>query len=185
MSSREKELIMALAMHSNNQSNATSTKYNTISRAEFFKLFPVDLKKNHRFLLDVFEEAYHNKDTETIEYGLMLIGFLETPLRTYAPIFKKLLKENWHQLHEMLLDLLVSMKDVENVEAIYQVVLYAGESFNVADYETIAVKAIWGLSAIGSKEAWERIKTISENTSSDYVKGEYEKVKNAFTLKPL
>jgi HEAT repeat protein len=153
MDEQEKKLIMQLAM-------------NRISRDQFIACYPIDLIEDPNYFPRELESAFDSKDKDAVEYVLLVAGHLGK-IDPCLPSLRRLLPEEWHNQHEVIIDILASVKDPSDADlfcsALSTVYPYIDgvEDFMVP----IWVKCIWALGSLGTPEARE---CLSEALESPY-----------------
>lgn len=138
-----------------------------ITEQDFLRTYPVDLTKNKSYLIDLSEEASKQKDEDTLSLLLDVIATLEIYRGVdLQSIYRKLIQEDWHKMHEELVD---SLDKSERNEGTFISVLnttYAYHSHGVEDFMVpIWSKCLWNLYAIRSERA---INTIRAYSQSEY-----------------
>ena len=149
---------------------------NEISMEQFQKQFSVDLSVYSHYFRDEWKKAIEIKDSDTIETVLDIECKLNMqkqpyflPHEYYLSDIRRLIKTDWHKLHEKLIDILINREDDKKDEKIYIYVLHTVFSY-YKDVEEdfmvpIWVKCIWKLASIGTPAA---IKSVKEQKNSPY-----------------
>ena len=96
-----------------------------ITLDEFYKRFSIDLLSNPYFLKDKWKIAIQEKDEDTMKDVLYIeckLYFYKhncwRPKDYYIEDIHRLIKEYWHQQHEELLDILISIGDDKRNESV-------------------------------------------------------------------
>ncbi|MBD2785034.1 HEAT repeat domain-containing protein [Xenorhabdus sp. DI] len=138
---------------------------------ESFLSISVDKKRFKEKYIDCFGEinichelelSILNKDADAIDLFLYfgaVIGYNYSCIS----LLNKLILMQWHYKHEDLAMILQHYKHPSSVDALYQVSGFELEYLDFDDSYALAVKCIWGLGDIGTPEAFEKLKVLSES----------------------
>jgi hypothetical protein len=133
-----------------------------ISREAFSSIFPNTLTKKCFF--NRIKKSILNKNSDDLEYTILLLGYISNiNYIDYSLTFRELVLEKWHNQHEILVDLLSETIDVNNIETFYNVILTKYNRPWDEGVESLAIKCIWALKAINTKESWGKIKLLSKS----------------------
>lgn len=137
-----------------------------ISKIDFENIFPEKLSKN--YLLNKINRSKIKKDSDELEYALLLIPYIQDyNLEYFSNIFRELLEGNWHNQQEVLIDILSNTPDEKNIETFYLVAItnYNDRSWDEG-IESLAIKCIWGLRRINTLKSWKKIELLSQSNNS-------------------
>lgn len=161
MNEVEKQMILDLSL-------------DEISQEEFYDKYPVKLLDNQSYFVNILEEALLKKNSEDVEFVLMIAGYIDS-IKVYLPVLRKLILENWHNQHEIIVDILSGVLDKSDAKYFYHVL--KSEYDYIEDVEDflvpIWIKCLWALYKIGSEKAFDYLKQFQDS--------EYEDIKNTAT----
>lgn len=152
MTNEEKKIIMDFMLKN-------------ITKEDFLKLYPIDIKNNNTYILEALEDAYQKKNAEDVEYALLL-GFSFGLSKNHVPILIKLLSVDWHYKHEDIAQLLQNFKDPRSIECLYKAALARYSYLDYDDSYALAVKCIWALGDINTEQSKAKLKLLSQSTIS-------------------
>lgn len=132
---------------------------------KFCQHFTVDIIQNHQYSIDLLKQTIEEKNEEDVEYMINIIlhfGYFNEICLIVAP----LLIEPWHHMHDMIAMNLEFEENPNTVEYLYKGAKYRCENLDYeSDYCEFNRKCIWGLWKIGTKEAIEKIKNLTNCTN--------------------
>lgn len=143
-----------------------------ISKEEFIDNYPVNLIEKPSYFVQVLENALINRNSDDVELALMVAGYIDS-IDMYLPVLRKLLLEDWHNQHEIIVDILAGVKDPEDAKCFRHVLNCTyGHDDDIEDFIVpLWIKCIWALGKINTSEAMEYL--------SAFKNSEYESVKEA------
>ncbi|MEN7547395.1 hypothetical protein AAG747_05730 [Rapidithrix thailandica] len=142
--------------------------FGEIGEQDFIESYPVNLLNNKNYLINLIEVMIKNKDADNLSLLLDVIASLSL-YKDYdiQSVYRKLIKVNWHQMHEELVDSLD--KSAVNEDYFIYVLnsLYDYHKDGVEDFMVpIWSKCLWSLYKIKTRKSIDMIK--------QYVNSEYE-----------
>jgi hypothetical protein len=100
-----------------------------------------------------------------VAYALVL-GFVFRLSREWAPVLCKLMEEDWHHSYENIASALQNIRAPSTVDCLYRAALRKHDHLAYDNSEALAVKCIWALHDIGTSEAVEKLKLLSQSASA-------------------
>jgi hypothetical protein len=149
MNDEEKNLILALANKS-------------ITREEFLKRYPADLRSPSDYLSQLLEQVLKRKDKKEAEYA-MLLGFSFGFEKKQIGILCQLLQAKWHEQHEDIVGLMQKFKAAESVDCLYETALTKFDYLKYNDSSALVVKCAWALGDIKTKQAEEKLRLLAQS----------------------
>ena len=136
-----------------------------ISESGFLSAFGHNFRAYPRRAVELLEKARQERSPIDVELSLILLykfGGLPEALH----LLNQLLVEGWHSRHEDIALALEELHDPTSVEPLYQAALSRHEYLDWDEGYALARKCTWGLSKIGTPEAFARLRDLSrvENT---------------------
>jgi hypothetical protein len=110
-------------------------------------------KKNKEQIINLLNENLRLKDSGGLAHTLT-VAYLDGVDEDYTDLLLYLLKQDWHQLQEDVIDILEMTKDPKSIDTLYKFAI------NIPDYDdgrSIAKKCIWALGSINTPEAIEKL----------------------------
>lgn len=143
--------------------------YGELEEQEFLNGYPVDIKGNKDYLIGLVLFAKKEKDGDNLELLLDVIAMLEMYEDFDSQsMYRELIRENWHRMHESLVDSLD--KELPNEDTFIYVL---GE---ILDYHADGIedfmvpiwnKCLWSLLKIRSVKGIEVIKRFVDSDYED------------------
>lgn len=87
----------------------------------------------------------------------------------FIDVLTRLLKEEWHCEHESIIDSLDDLRCYSCVDIFFDTALAHYEYLDYDEAFALAVKCIWGLGNIGTKEAREKLQLLAKS-DNDIIK---------------
>ena len=141
--------------------------YGELDKENFLADYPIDLIKNRLYLVELINTATNEKDGENVDMLLDVIASLEMYEDfDFQGKYRELIKENWHTMHESLVDSLDAT--VINEESFIYVLnqVFQYHTDGVEDFMVpIWNKCLWNLYRIRSEKS---IEVISQFIDSDF-----------------
>lgn len=145
---------------------------NEISESEFYNNYPINLREDKEYFLNQMHKSIQEKKSESLSSSLDAMALLEEyKTIDHQEIYKKLILQNWHNLHEELVDSIE--KKSSNEDLFYHVLnqVYEYHKGSVEDFMVpIWNKCLWSLYKIGNEKAINYIKEFS-NSEYKYLRG--------------
>ena len=137
-------------------------------KRKFLKDFTVDVTKNPQYALQLLETAYNEKNADDVELSMDIIGmfdlFSKEYPKEYICLLLKLLEADWHHEHENIVWIFQQeLKISEAVNPLYETALKQFEYLEYDEFFALAVKCIWALGAIKTKEAIEKLELLARS----------------------
>ena len=107
---------------------------------------------------ETLEKAIRDRDEEDVA-DLLLLAAVDGLDASYAEVLGTLLRADFHREHEEVVTALEEVGDPESVEVLYETALRIPDW---DDFRSLAKKCILALKAIGTKEAMQRLRDLSE-----------------------
>jgi hypothetical protein len=107
------------------------------------------------------EQGFAERSPDDLQCALVL-AFCFGLSRKYALLLCKLIEEDWHHSHEDLADALQDLRVPCTIDCLYRTTLRKHDYLAYNDSESLAVKWIWALHDIGTFEAIEKLKLLSQ-----------------------
>jgi hypothetical protein len=136
-----------------------------LSEDAFIAQFGADPRTTPDIVRIELEQAFAEKSADSVEYALIL-GFAFRLSRKWAPLLCKLMEEDWHRSHEDIASALQDICVPCTVDCLYRAALRKHDYLAYNDSEALAVKCIWALHDIGTSEAVEKLKLLSQSASA-------------------
>jgi hypothetical protein len=111
------------------------------------------------------ERGFAERSSDSVECALVL-AFVFGLSRKWAPLLCKLIEEDWHHSHEDIAEALQDIRVPSTVDCLYRTALRKHDYLAYNDGESLAVKCIWALHDIGTYEAVEKLKLLSQSALS-------------------
>lgn len=135
----------------------------SISKEYFLERFTQDILKNPKYIKQLLEVAYEEENALDIDY-LIYIGLtFEVFTEDYSDLLCKLIESPWHEQHESIAGIFQYLKSSKSVDSLYKTAMTQYEYLDYDDSYALAVKCIWALGAIGTKEAYHSLKELSKS----------------------
>jgi hypothetical protein len=150
MTKHEKDLIKAFALKQ-------------IGKDDFFAEYPVDLNIDKVYALKTLEGAYESKNSEDIEYGLLLGFLLNLFSSDYIDVLCKLILEKWHYKHEDIALILQELKNPKSIDCLYQAALMKFDYLSYDDSYALARKCIHALGDINTEYSREKLRLLASS----------------------
>ena len=140
---------------------------NMVSKEEFIREYFKHIPCNNEYVLALIEKGIVNKDDIAIEEAIVLLytGFFS--INIFAKKLCELLTVFWHKKHEDIAVLLKEIADPSTVNCLFEATEL---EFDYLDYDEsyqFARKCIKALSAIGDKNAIEKLKILTNSKTSE------------------
>jgi hypothetical protein len=136
---------------------------NRISEEAFLAKFPVNPRLEPSYVTRILEDAFKTKNASDVESAIYLGFRFKTFGADSVDILCKLLTEDWHRHHEDIAWLMQKLKDPRCVEALYQTALARFPYLAYDDAHALAVKSLWALSEINTKEAQDKLELLTKS----------------------
>jgi len=151
MTDKERELIFEVR-----------TRHLTL--VEFYRQFPVDIRKSKEYVVAEIKNAIEKKDIEELELAISLI-WLSEPDKQFTDILNELLINRNHRSHQFVTKTIQDIKSPSSVPFIRQVLQ---SNFDFLEYtcsesDAIAKWFSWALYSIGTEEALEVMREYSKS----------------------
>lgn len=145
--------------------------FGEITEEQFLKDYPVNLEQDKKHLISLINTATKEKDGENLDLLLEVIASLEIYEDfDFQSKYRDLIKENWHRMHEELVD---SLDKTEINEDCFIHVLNQTYDYHADGVEDFMVpiwsKCLWALYKIGTKKGLKEIQKFS-TSKYDYLK---------------
>ena len=111
------------------------------------------------------EQAFAERSAESAECA-MVLAFVFGLSRKWAPVLCKLMEEDWHRSHEDIAEALQDIRLPSTVDCLYRVALRKHDYLAYNDSKSLVGKCIWALHDIGTYEALEKLKLLSQSAPS-------------------
>ncbi|MBD2822911.1 HEAT repeat domain-containing protein [Xenorhabdus sp. 42] len=108
------------------------------------------------------ELSISNNDADAIDLFLYFGAVIGYDYSCIS-LLNELILMQWHYKHEDLAIILQHYKHPSSIDSLYQVSNFELEYLDFDDSYALAVKCIWGLGDIGTPEALEKLKILSES----------------------
>lgn len=133
MNEQEKKLIRQLGM-------------GTLKEESFFKKFPVPKSMCCKYIFQNLNIASQNQDLEAVSYSIILYFHCECrPIESQLDFLCKLLKEEWHNVHEDIIEILSDSNAIEWAECLIHAVTKMDLAY-MADKRPLVEKVGYALS---------------------------------------
>ena len=142
--------------------------FGDISERDFLNSYPINLTQEKSYLTNLINATTKEKDGENLDLLLDAIASLELYKDfDYQSAYRKLIKENWHRMHENLVDSLDKTAPNEDcfIHVLNQTYDYYADG--VEDFMVpIWSKCLWSLYEVKSEKS---IETIKQHVDSEYI----------------
>jgi hypothetical protein len=156
MDTAKKRLIFSLAQ-------------GVLSEDSFITQFGANPRATPDIVLAELEQASADRSADSVQCALVL-AFRFGLSRKWAPVLCKLMEEDWHHSHEDIAEALQDIRVPSTVDYLYRAALRKHDYLAHNDSESLAVKCIWALHDIGTNEAVEKLKLLSQSASSSRIR---------------
>lgn len=133
----------------------------SITEDEFVHQYSNGRRIDKEYCLSLLEQAVKNKDDETVEEAIIVSSTLNCFSTEFSGVLCRLLQCDWHDKHEDIARILQDLKDPSTVDCLYNAAQLHFEYLNYDDTYQFARKCIKALSAIGNKEAIEKLQLLA------------------------
>ena len=134
-------------------------------KEKFLNDFTVDVTKEPEYIIRLLEIAYLEKKADDVEYSL-IIGFsFNLFTKEYTDILLKLLEADWHYKHEDIAWIFQRLKIPEAVNLLYVTALKQFKYLEEDEFFALAVKCIWALGDINTKESKEKLEILAQSSN--------------------
>lgn len=136
-----------------------------ISKEDFINSFTNNNKDLNTYIINLLEEAIIYKDADNIE-DLLLVAFeLNLFDTSWTSLLCHLLELKWHFQHENIARVLQMLKEPKSIDCLYKTALDKFDYLAYNNSTALAIKCIWALGDINTKEAREKLKLLEQNNS--------------------
>ncbi|CAA0170612.1 hypothetical protein ACE1MK_06415 [Tenacibaculum maritimum] len=148
-----------------------------ITEQEFLKNYPINLQEDKTYLLNLIKEKIKKKDANNLSIVLDTIALLNMYKDYDRQLFyKKIIKEEWHEMHRDLINLLDKIEEneeyfIEPLSRVYS--YYKGGIENLMN--PIWNTCLWSLYKIRTKRAMHVIEAHC-NSKYEYIKKTSNKI---------
>ncbi|EFM09168.1 conserved hypothetical protein [Paenibacillus curdlanolyticus YK9] len=135
----------------------------SISKAEFNGLFSENIEENPKYIIQLLEEAYENREADDVDYALFVGFTFDVFTEDVVAVLCKLIESSWHYQHENIAMILQRLKSPESIPYLYRTALM---KFNYLDFDesyALAVKCIWALGDINTIESREKLQLLAQS----------------------
>lgn len=144
------------------QKLVTDLLLSRLSEKEFLRRFPMDRRSASAVTLDILRRGRDAHDAVDVEFGLYLGHHFGFTLE-HVDVLCTLADAPWHECHEDVVDALASLKVPRAVDALYRAAAAEFPYRSYDDAHSLAVKAIYALSAIRNDEAVDRLEALANS----------------------
>lgn len=138
-----------------------------ITEQEFINVFGKDIITNKEEMKNLIKEVCNQKNSENLEYLLNLLSRFYKFNKDDVEFFCILLNYNWHFLHENIVFILQQLRAPKSIETLYQTAKKEYEYLDYDDSHSLARKCMFALGNIGTPEAIEKLKLLSQSPNTD------------------
>lgn len=149
-----------------------------VTEQEFIKLFGKDIITNKDEMKNLINEVCDEKNPEELEHLLNLSSRFYKFIKDDAEYFCNLLNYNWHFMHENIVSILQQLRCPKSIETLYQTAKKEFEYLDYDDTHSLARKCMFALGNIGTAEAIEKLKLLSQSPNTDlqeYAKEQFDR----------
>lgn len=136
-----------------------------VSENSFIAQFGADPRTTPEIVRTELEESLTDRSPDNLKYALML-AFRFGLSRQWAPLLCKLMEEDWHDSHEDIAHALQNLRLPSTIDCLYRTALRKHDYLAYNDNYALAVKCIWALHDIGTREAVEKLQLLSQSDLS-------------------
>ena len=165
MTENERETVLKMAVAYNTDFAMQDENKVKRIKEKFINDFTVDVTKEPEYVLQLLETAYLEQKASDVECSLIIGGMFSLISVEYTDIMLKLLKEDWHFCHEDIASYFQRFKIPEAVDLLYETSLRQFEYLEYDDFFALAVKCIWALGDINTKESIDKLKLLAQSNN--------------------
>lgn len=136
---------------------------NKVTNEDFLKLNNIDEGEFKNIVYNMVNCAIEDNNASMLEMYIFFVFRFKLYDDALGEKLYMTLPERWHTQHENIASILQKLKLPESVEALY---ITANKKYDYLEYDefyALAVKCIWGLGDIGTKDAYEKLKILSKS----------------------
>jgi len=111
-------------------------------------------------------KATDEKDLLRVDNLIYLIFSFKLFDEMFLELLNNLLACNWHKQHENIAMLLQKLKSPSSVEILYETTTKEYKYLEYDEFYALAVKCIWALGDIGTKQAKEKLELLLKNNNN-------------------
>lgn len=154
-----------------------------IDKATFLEQFSPVLLRDSNLAADIIYQGISNKSSEDIRLGYIMM-LIQNDILGYAlnlNVLCLLLTNKYHFHHEDIAMLLKGVKSPETVDSLYYAAELQYDYLNYDDTYQFARKCIKALAAIGSENAYEKLRLLTNSRIPEigaYARKELRKIHN-------
>ena len=139
--------------------------FGNITKKEFLKQFPVDLANDENYIYNTFLDCYNRKDKYDLELVLALppLGGKTIYADKFVELLCLLLKEEWHQQHENIVNCLNIIRSPKSIETLYSTAFAKFDYLDYDDTYSLARKCIHALGNINTEESKEKLRLLAKS----------------------
>ena len=132
-------------------------------KSKFIIGFGTDVTKNPRYVLQLLDTAFNEKNAEDVENALIIASMFNLISKDYTNILLKLMESDWHFIHEDIASIFQELKLPNTVDCLFNAALSRFEYLEYDDSYALAVKCIWALGQIGTEESTEKLILLAQS----------------------
>jgi len=136
-----------------------------LSEDSFIAQFGANPRTTPEIIRTAIEQGFAERSPDSLQCALVL-AFLFGLSRNWAPLLCKLIEKDWHHSHEDIAEALQDIRVPSTIDCLYRTALRKHDYLAYNDNASLAVKCIWALHDIGTYEAIEKLKLLSQSDLS-------------------
>ena len=136
--------------------------------ADLFTAFDIDFRAHPERLRDLLHETLSSRQADDVESLLAIADHFGALTQDAVPDLCRLLLDDFHQRHEDIARYLQSLRDPKSVGALYDA-CFLDLPYFWDDGDALARKCTWALHDVGTPEAFERLRALTEHPRASVI----------------
>lgn len=135
----------------------------SIAKEEFLDCFKVDMGLMPKYIRELLEVAFFEKNADDVEFGLFVGFTFNLFSEEYVDILCSLIEAPWHYQHENIAMIFRELKSSKAIESLYKTAVTQFEYLDYDESYALAVKCIWALGSTNNSEAYKMLEVLAKS----------------------
>jgi hypothetical protein len=118
---------------------------------------------------DAYQEIIYSqqaRDEENLRYA-ETVSFIADYPQKCLDVYSKILCEDWHHLHELIVDVFDEQRYAGGVDSLYIAAITRFKTREYDDYHALGMRCIYALREIGTEEALEKLRLLAKHDAPE------------------